>query len=115
MVLTPEEWVRQHTIQYLIQQKNYLPSSIQAEHPVNLYGLNQRIDLLIYHKINPFMLIECKRPGVEITQETLDQAMRYNQMVQARFIYLTNGIQHIVAEIIDKELIFYPEIPHRFW
>lgn len=113
LVLTPEEWVRQHVIQYLTQTKKYNLSSIKAEHPVKINGLNQRIDLLVYSKTEPLILVECKKPDVEITQETLNQAMRYNQIVKAKYIYLTNGLQHIISEEINQDLIFHREIPNK--
>ncbi|MXV38034.1 restriction endonuclease subunit R [Flavobacteriaceae bacterium Ap0902] len=114
LVLTPEEWVRQHIIQYLIQNKNYSLTSMKAEHPVHINGLNQRIDLLVYSKSTPLILIECKKPSVPITQKTLDQAMRYNLIIKAKYIYLSNGFQHIIAEVNQTEqegLIFHQELP----
>ncbi|MGI9526406.1 MAG: type I restriction enzyme HsdR N-terminal domain-containing protein [Weeksellaceae bacterium] len=111
IVLTPEEWVRQHVIQYLIQSKAYSPASIIPEYPVVINGIKQRIDLLVHSNAMPYILVECKKPSVKITQNTLDQAMRYNQIINAPFVYLTNGLQHIIAEGRESELVFHQELP----
>ncbi len=95
LVLTPEEWVRQHLISMLINEKGISPVHIIQEYPINLNGQAQRADVVILDQsLRPAILIECKAPDVEITKEVLDQAVRYNSILKARHIMLTNGIQH---------------------
>ncbi|MRJ07896.1 type I restriction enzyme HsdR N-terminal domain-containing protein [Ornithobacterium rhinotracheale] len=113
LVLTPEEWVRQHVLQFLVRSLNYRPESIGTEIPVKINGLPQRADCIVYQKAQPFILCECKKPEVKITQKTMDQILRYNQEIRAPWIYLTNGIQHIVAQWNDGEIQFQPFLPEN--
>ncbi len=78
VVLTPEEWVRQNIIRYLIEEKNYPATLFAVETGILYNNLNKRIDILIYNKdFNPWMIIECKSETVELTNEVLEQAKRY--------------------------------------
>ena len=78
LVLTPEEWVRQHFIHYLIQHKNYPASRMAVEKAMQFNGLTKRSDILIYdQKGSPEVLVECKAPHVKIDQEVFDQIARY--------------------------------------
>ena len=90
--LTPEEWVRQNFIRYLVLVKKYPPSLIAMEKEIWLGELKKRFDILIYdqqHK--PWMLVECKEMKVDINQNVLDQVLRYNIVVPVRYIIITNG------------------------
>lgn len=100
IVLTPEEWVRQHIVQYLINFKNYPKGLISLEKGLHVNELFKRSDVLVYDSnAEPLLLIECKAPEVKITQEVFDQASRYNSVYKVRFILVTNGLQHYCAEI----------------
>ncbi|MGV4529899.1 type I restriction enzyme HsdR N-terminal domain-containing protein [Ornithobacterium rhinotracheale] len=112
-MLTPEEWVRQHVMQFLVRSLKYRRESIGAEISVKINGLPQRADCIVYQKAQPFILCECKKPEVKITQKTMDQILRYNQEIRAPWIYLTNGIQHIVAQWNDGEIQFQPFLPEK--
>lgn len=95
VVLTPEEWVRQHFAHYLMQQLNYPKSLISIERGANYNRLQKRIDLCVYNnKGNPHLLVECKAAHVSITQEVVKQVSVYNQSLQAPFVVITNGLQH---------------------
>ncbi len=110
LVLTPEEWVRQHVIQYLNKDKNYPLHILKPEKLVNINGLKQRADLLVYKKEKPLILVECKKPSVTITQETWNQVMRYNVELQTPYLLLTNGINHYYASFdSDKKVYFFIE------
>lgn len=99
-VLTPEEWVRQHVIRFLIEVKHYPKGRIGIEVPVRVNGMNQRIDALLYDsRGNPFLMVECKRPSTVITQETFDQIARYNQQLNAKLLLVTNGIDHYCFQV----------------
>jgi len=95
IVLTPEEWVRQHFVQFLIRQKQYPKSLIKLEGGLRLHGMAKRTDIVVF---NPFgekiLLVECKAPSVAITQATFDQAARYNIVHKVTLLAVTNGLQH---------------------
>ena len=94
LVLTPEEWVRQHILGYLINHLHYLPQQISLEHSVNLNGMAQRADIVVFgNDAKAEILVECKAPDIEITEAVLAQAVRYNSVVGARYILLSNGIE----------------------
>ena len=93
LVLTPEEWVRQHILGYLINHLHRQPQQISLEHPVNLNGMAQRADIVVFgNDAKAEILVECKAPDIELTDAVLAQAVRYNSVVGARYIILTNGI-----------------------
>lgn len=115
LVLTPEEWVRQHFIQDLILNKKFPKILIQIEGGLILNQLQKRSDILIFNTAGEkLMLIECKAPKVKITQAVFEQASRYNSIHQARWIVLTNGLQHIYAkmDLIKGSFIFSQEMPN---
>ncbi len=100
LVLTPEEWVRQHFIQYLIVEKGFPKSLIQVEGGLTLNTLQKRTDVVIYNQSGErMMIIECKAPSVKITQAVFDQAARYNAVHQVKWLVVTNGLQHYYATI----------------
>jgi hypothetical protein len=89
--LTPEEWVRQHFLQYLVQEKKYPDSLIAIEKEIQLGELKKRFDILVYKDAAPWMVIECKEMNVVIDDTTLRQVLNYNITLQAPFIVITNG------------------------
>lgn len=91
-LLTPEEWVRQHLIHFFIHTKGYPRACLSVESIVKVNGMNKRADLIVYLKAQPFLLAECKSPEVKLSQETFNQAFRYNQTVTAKIILITNGL-----------------------
>jgi len=115
VLLTPEEWVRQHIIQFLIKSKNFPKQLMSIEKGFTINRRLQRFDLLVYDRNNghPLMIVECKAPGVEINQHVFDQAGRYNNMYKASFILVTNGLKHYCCRISirDNTFSFLPDIP----
>jgi hypothetical protein len=114
LVLTPEEWVRQHFIQHLIADKNFPKGLIQIEGGLILNQLQKRTDILIFNTdAEKLVLVECKAPKVKITQNVFDQALRYNSIHQAKWIILTNGLQHVYAKIdtANGNFIFMEDLP----
>lgn len=97
LVLTPEEWVRQHWLQFLIVEKGFPASLIACEKVVKINGMEKRFDILAGHP--PILLIECKAPAVKITQATADQALRYNLSLKVPYLALTNGIEHFMFRV----------------
>ena len=104
VIITPEEWVRQHMIHLMINQYNYPKSRISCERGLIFNGRKKRSDILVYDdQIEPFLLIECKAPKVKLCQDTFDQAATYNRTIKAPFICITNGIQTMCCAIdLDK-------------
>lgn len=101
LVLTPEEWVRQHFIHYLLTLK-YPQSNIALESGLYLNQQLRRTDILVYHNRKPALLVECKAPGVKLSQATFDQASRYNLELKVRYLIVTNGLEHYVAQVKDE-------------
>jgi hypothetical protein len=100
VVLTPEEWVRQHVIRYLIEEKAVPPALMRSEGEIVLNRTRKRFDVAVFTRNGKALLaVECKAPGVAITQEVLDQAIRYNMTLRVRFLVLSNGLQNLVFEI----------------
>jgi hypothetical protein len=112
--LTPEEWVRQHMIQFLIQEKKYPISLMNSEVGLELYSLSKRADILSYtSQGTPLLLVECKSPNVSINQNVFEQIAHYNIVLKAPFLVVTNGINTFVCEIdfFTKSYTFLHEIP----
>ncbi|HKG06870.1 MAG TPA: type I restriction enzyme HsdR N-terminal domain-containing protein [Pedobacter sp.] len=114
LVLTPEEWVRQHFIQYLVLEKKFPKSLIQIEGGLVLNKLQKRTDIVIFNSSGErAMIIECKAPAVKITQATFDQAARYNSVHKVKWLAVTNGLMHCYAQIDHQASAFQfiPELP----
>ncbi|PTX63058.1 type I restriction and modification enzyme subunit R-like protein [Kordia periserrulae] len=102
-MLTPEEWVRQHTVQFLIQEKKYPISLINVEKELVFNDLKKRYDVVVFNSDGSiFLVVECKRSTVTINQETFDQIARYNMILDADYLMVTNGLQHYYC-IMDYE------------
>lgn len=100
VVLTPEEWVRQHVVHYLTEVKNYPAALVAVEREIDLYGLRRRYDIVVFDRGGrPWMVVECKAPSVELTQHVFDQAFRYNIALAAPYVAVTNGIKHYCGKI----------------
>ncbi len=114
VVLTPEEWVRQNFIQYLINEKKYPASLMAIEKKLLINKQPQRFDLVIYNRNgNPNSVVEFKAPSVKITQKTFDQAVRYNMALRVKCIMISNGLQHFACKIDYEKnsYSFLKEIP----
>jgi hypothetical protein len=104
IVLTPEEWVRQHFVQYLIGQKGYPKTLIKLEGGHKLYGMAKRSDIVVYNPAGEkILLVECKAPSVVIDQKTFDQVARYNMVHRVKIVAVTNGLQHYYCRINFEE------------
>ncbi|WP_026898691.1 type I restriction enzyme HsdR N-terminal domain-containing protein [Daejeonella oryzae] len=100
LLLTPEEWVRQHVVQYLISEKKYPRSLIKLEGGLRLNTLQKRTDILFYNSAGEkILLVECKAPQISITQETFDQVARYNLVHKVKWLMVSNGLQHFCCRI----------------
>lgn len=115
VVLTPEEWVRQNYIQYLINEKKYPKTLIAIEKQLKINNLIKRTDILIFDKSgNPNIIVECKAPSIKITQDTFDQIARYNLKLQAKYLIVTNGLEHFYCKMNYQQMKydFLKEIPN---
>ena len=114
LVLTPEEWVRQHFIHYLNQEKNYPLGLMGVEQMVKYNGMQTRADIVLYTtEGKPNMIVECKAPNVKITQDAFNQIAKYNFKLKVKYLVLTNGIQHFCCQMDyeTNEIKFLEEIP----
>ncbi|MBD3582988.1 type I restriction enzyme HsdR N-terminal domain-containing protein [Flavobacterium selenitireducens] len=116
VVLTPEEWVRQHVVQYLLRDKKYPGSLVNVEKVLKVNGLSKRYDAVVFNPDGSiFLLVECKAPEVPITQNVFDQIARYNLEMKAQYLMVTNGLAHYFCKMDydAKKYIFLKEIPAR--
>jgi len=110
--LTPEEWVRQNFIQYLIREKNYPATLIASEKKIMLGELVKRFDILIYdQKHEPWMMIECKSMQVPLNPLVLDQVLRYHISVPVPYLIITNGNECMGYEKVNGRLESLTELP----
>lgn len=104
VALTPEEWVRQHFVHYLIHHKGYSKSLMGNEVLVNLNNQKKRCDTIVYNnRLEPLMIIEYKAPQVKITQDVFNQIYHYNIVLRANYLVVSNGLQHFCCEM-DYEM-----------
>lgn len=93
LVLTPEEWVRRHVVEYLRTECGFAQQQIIEEYPVNINGMAQRADIVVVgDNLKPLIVVECKEPNVKIDEEVVHQVTRYNNVLQCRYVVMTNGI-----------------------
>ncbi len=112
--LTPEEWVRQHYVQYLIIEKKYPKSLIAIEKEIKVNGLKKRFDILVFNtKGEHEIIIECKAPTIKINQTTFDQIARYNLQLKAKYLIVTNGLEHYYCKMDyeNKKYVFLESVP----
>ena len=106
LVLTPEEWVRRHLIAYLETGCGAARQRIVQEYPVAMNGAPQRADVVVVDDAaRPLVLCECKAPGIPIDRHVLAQAVRYNSVLGARWLVLTNGRSHYCYEHADGQYL----------
>jgi type I site-specific restriction endonuclease len=115
VVLQPEEWVRQHCLHYLIEEKKYPRSHINVEKELKVNNLRKRYDIVVYNPEGSILLIvECKSYKVKIDQSTFDQIARYNLTLNAAFLMVTNGINHYYCQMdhAEKRYRFLKDLPN---
>lgn len=114
VALTPEEWVRQHFVNYLISEKGYSPSLIANEIQINLNNQKRRCDSVIYNRdLQPLVIVEYKSPDIAITQDVFDQIVRYNIVLRVKYLIVSNGLSHYCCKVDYNSQTFkyLPEIP----
>jgi hypothetical protein len=114
IIITPEEWVRQHFVQYLIKQKKYPRSLIKLEGGLKLNNLQKRTDIVVFNPAGQkILMVECKAPSVTIDQKTFDQIARYNMVHKVSLLAVSNGMQHYYCTIDHENCTyqFIEELP----
>ena len=104
VVLTPEEWVRQNLLQYLVQTLQYPSSLIAVEKEIKLGELSKRFDIVVYKNELPWMIIECKEAKVSLNEKTMGQILQYQQVLTAQYLFMSNGHETMGAKIKSGKL-----------
>jgi hypothetical protein len=119
VALTPEEWVRQNFICYLLEEKQFPLSLMAVETGLKFNTLQKRSDIVLYNTLGkPHVVVECKAPEIKLTQDAFDQVARYNWVIKADYLIVTNGLNHFCCRMdyennnyaFLKEIPFYKEI-----
>jgi hypothetical protein len=114
VVLTPEEWVRQHTIHFLTSEKKYPISHINVEKQLQLNDTVKRYDIVVFNKDGTIkIIVECKAPSIKTNQQTFDQIARYNLVLKSETLMVTNGLEHFfcIMDFINKRYLFLKDLP----
>ena len=114
IILTPEEWVRQHYINFLSLHLQYPLSFISVEKELNYFGLKKRWDIVVVNNLfEPIILVECKAPNIKLNQEAHKQVFSYQNKLNCEYIVLTNGIEHLQWQVdrLKKTIIEVSQIP----
>ena len=114
IILTPEEWVRQHVVRFLLEEKKYPKSLINVEKVLSVNGLRKRYDVVVFNPDGSiFVLVECKAPEIKTAQATFDQIARYNLALKAQFLMVTNGHNHYFCQMDfeNEKYAFLKELP----
>ncbi|MEL6534855.1 MAG: type I restriction enzyme HsdR N-terminal domain-containing protein [Bacteroidota bacterium] len=104
LFLTPEEWVRQHALKYLVSDLGYSSALVRTEGGQKVHGMPRRFDVLVYTREGaPYLLMECKAPAVKINQDTFAQISAYNLTQKASVLVVTNGLEHYCCKVHFEE------------
>ncbi len=114
VILQPEEWVRQHCVSYLIEEKGYPKTLINVEKELIINTLRKRYDIVIYNPDGSiYLIVECKSPKIKINQDVFDQIARYNLVLNAKYLMVTNGLNHYYCQMDfeNEQYHFLKDIP----
>lgn len=114
VTLTPEEWVRQNFIQFLIVEKKYPAALIAVESQLEINGMKKRCDAIIYNRnATPIIIVEFKAPTIPISQATFDQAAVYNSKLNIQYFIISNGLEHYICHVNAEKMSynFLPDVP----
>ncbi len=115
MIYTPEEWVRQHVLRFLMDDLGYSASAIALEVSIPINGMRKRADIVVYQQEKPYIMVECKAPHIAINQSTFDQIARYNIVLGGQLLMVTNGLNHFycMMDFEQKRYNFLKELPMK--
>ena len=111
ITLTPEEWIRQNFLQYLIRVKEYPKSLLSIEKIIQLGELKKRCDIVVYKNDLPWMIVECKEMNIDLKVPVLEQILRYNIGLPVKYLVLTNGNKTFAFELSENGLMEINELP----
>ena len=111
LLLTPEEWVRQNFLQYMILVKKYPASLIAVEKEIELVDLKKRFDIVLYKNAKPWMMVECKETTVALDRKVLDQILRYNMSLKVPYLVITNGSYCYAFAVVENKLEEINDLP----
>ena len=111
VLLTPEEWVRQNFLQYMIQVKKYPASLIAVEKEIDLVDLKKRFDIVLYKNAQPWLIVECKETAVSLNRKVLDQVLRYNISLKLPYMVITNGSYCYAFAVVENKLVEIDSLP----
>ncbi len=113
VTLTDEEWVRQHFLRFLTDQRNVPAGLIAIEKAFLFQGMTRRADIVVYGRDgNPWLVVECKAPDISLGQSVFDQVGRYNSILNATYVGVTNGLDHFCFQANHRELNFLDDFPY---
>ncbi len=115
VALTPEEWVRQHFIRFLIEEKGFPAALLAVEKELNVHGMKKRCDAILFdNQGQPILIVEFKSPAISISQAVFDQVAVYNTKLKVDFFMVSNGLEHYCCKVdtANARYEFLPEIPH---
>lgn len=111
LLLTPEEWVRQHVLHYLVHFKKTPIERINSEHLLKINGQNRRCDIVVVDAYgNPKLIVECKAPDIPLDEKVFLQTSNYIQKSKAAYFWMTNGLNHVMVECMNPE-VYLEELP----
>ncbi len=111
-ILTPEEWVRQNFLNYLIEAKNYPNSLISVEKTIKVGALKKRYDIVVYNaNFEPEIIVECKEAKIKISEQTLFQLLQYNSVLNTKIWILSNGLETYCAQSNNNEITWLDDVP----
>jgi hypothetical protein len=114
VVLTPEEWVRQHAIHFLISEIKYPAAHINVEKQLQLNDTVKRYDIVVFNKDGTIkIIVECKAPSIKTNQQTFDQIARYNLVLKSETLMVSNGLEHFFCKMdfANKKYLFLKDLP----
>ena len=112
VVLTPEEWVRQHLIHYLVAYKSLVQGRLALEVSLKVNSLSKRADIVYYDEnLQPELVVECKAPEIKLTSETVFQIATYNSQLNSKFLIISNGLDHFIFENQKDSLVPLDDLP----
>ncbi len=111
VLLTPEEWVRQNFLQYLIQEKLYPASLIAVEREIMLGDIKKRFDIVVFKNAKPWMIVECKEMQVKLNEAVIKQILNYNITLQAEYLVITNGTSTFALHVQQGKFEWLQKLP----
>jgi hypothetical protein len=111
VTLTPEEWVRQNFIQYLLQVMKYPSSLIAIEREITINDTKRRFDIVVFNNARPWMIIECKEMNVPLSEAVIRQALNYNTSLQVQYIVITNGTSTFALQVNGMQHEWMEQLP----